>query len=677
MDNNSIKDSKEYSIGLIGQGVVYQNVKRHVESMYRIIPLARESSPRQFATCSIVVYCSDTWSPKTLQEINRRCLQSDVALLPVYTQFGEGIIGPCVVPQEKGCTSCAELRKFGATSSEAERELLHQYLYEEREPIVSQPWLSSFSMKMLAVLVGEEITTYFQRPGQLRTGHALLFVSLETLDCRRHSFLPLSCCPDCGELATDTAEMAVIALQSCPKVDAFTYRIQQPEANTEQILSAYVDERMGLVYSLTAENKNLLPIASSLLYFEPQDGDETIGTGCTLRTEQSKIVSLLEATERYAGLRPRSKRTTVQASYHQLVQQAQPALDPTSLGLHSPEQYEQHKQNHYHSHLVPYHHDLTCNWVWGYSFQRQSPILVPEHYAYYGIPTSEENPAFVYEISNGCALGNCLEEAIFHGIMEVVERDAFLLTWYAQLSLPHLNLLSVTDPTIRLLVEHLEYHSGYTIYALNATLDHAIACLCLLGIDEQNREGMPKAHIVAGSHPHPEQALLRALRELTTSLDLPPQSNQQRRTALEMLTNASLVKTMHDHPLVYYLPEALDRLHFLYRTQQQQTFQEAFGDFYHHPPEHMDLRDDLEYLISYYLKRGIDIIVVDQTAPEHTLCGLRCVKVLMPGMLPMTFGQHNRRIIGFERLHQLPFTLGYRSHPLTEAEVNPHPHPFY
>jgi ribosomal protein S12 methylthiotransferase accessory factor len=678
MDNNSIKDSKEHSMGLIGQGLVYQNVKRHVESMYRIIPLARESSPQQFATCRIVVYCSDTWSPKTLQEINRRCLQSDVALLPVYTQFGEGIIGPCVVPQETGCTSCAELRKLGATFADAERELLHQYLYEEREPIVSQPWLSSFSLRMLAVLVGEEITTYFQRPGQIRTRHALLFLSLETLDCRRHAFLPLSCCPDCGELATDTAEMAVIALQSRPKMDVFTYRIQQPEANTAQILSAYVDERMGLVISLTAENKNLLPIGSSLLYVESQDRDETRGTGCAFRTEQSKVVSVLEAIERYAGLRPRSKRTIVQASYHQLVQQAQQALDPTTLGLHSPEQYEQHKQNHHSSHLVPYHHNLTCNWVWGFSFQRQSPILVPEHYAYYSVPGSKENPIFVYETSNGCALGNCLEEAIFHGIMEVIERDAFLLTWYAQLSLPRLNLLSVTDPTVRLLVEHLEYHSGYTIHVLNATLDHAMPCLCLLGIDEQNREGMPKAHVLAGSHPHPEQALLRALRELTTSLYLPPQSYQHRRTeALQMLTDASLVKTIADHPLVYYLPQALDRLNFLYRTQQQQTFQEAFGDFYHHPPEHLDLRDDLEYLISYYIKRGIDIIVVDQTATEHALCGLRCVKVLMPGMLPMTFGQHNRRVIGFERLHQLPFTLGYRSHPLTEAEVNPHPHPFY
>ena len=71
-----------------------------------------------------------------------------------------------------------------------------------------------------------------------------------------------------------------------------------------------------------------------------------------------------------------------------------------------------------------------------------------------------------------------------------------------------------------------------------------------------------------------------------------------------------------------------------------------------------------------------DVIVIDQTAPEHQRCGLHCVKILMPGLLPMTFGEENRRVTGLERLHQVPFTLGYQDHPLTNAEINPHPHPF-
>jgi len=670
-----MRESKEHSIGLIGQGFIYQSVKRYAESIGQIIPFATASSPRQLATCQIIVYCSDVWTPRTLREINRCCLQAGVALLPVYTQFDEGVIGPCVFPQKQGCTSCAELRKSGAASFEADRQFLQQYLSKECVSVVCQPWLSSFSQNILGLLAAKEIATYLRRSDQIQTGSALLTVSLETLECRKHSFLPSPSCPDCKKLCKDKAESAVIALQSRQKADVFTYRLCQPVASSEQILSTYVDQRTGLVSSLVVENTNLLPIASSHLSSEEET---TTGTGCTFRPEQSQMVSVLEVIERYAGLRPRSKRTMVRASYHQLIQEAQQVLDPTTLGLHNPEQYEQQQHNHSYRHLVPYHHDLMCHWVWGYSFQMQSPLLVPEHCAYYGVPASEENPAFVFDISNGCALGNCLEEAIFHGILEVVERDAFLLTWYARLQVPRLDLCSLTDPAIRLLIEHLEHHSGYTIHAFNLTLDHAVPCLCLLGVDEQGREGMPKALVAAGSHQHPEQALLKALREFAMFLAFPRQFSQQRKAqAFEMFVDANRVQKMDHHPLLYSLPEAFERLHFLYRTPRQQTFQEAFRDFYQYPPERMDLRDDLEFLVNYYLKRDMDVIVVDQTAPEHHPCGLRCVKVLMPGMLPMTFGQQNRRITGFERLHQLPFTLGYQSHPLTEAEINPHPHPFF
>lgn len=667
-----MEEQKKRLIGLIGQGLIYQHVKRHAERVHQIMPLTAESSSQQLATAAMIIYCSDTWSPKTLREINKRCLQEQVALLPVFTQFDEAIIGPCVLPQKPGCTSCAELRKLGATSTEADRQLLRQ---QEYEPVASQPWLSPFSLETIAVLVGEEISAYMRGPEQPQTVSALLTVSLATLECGRHAFLPNPTCPNCGQIPDDKAELAVISLQARQKLGAFTYRMSQPEANPEQILSTYLEPRTGLVPYLAAENTNLLPLASARIASE---GDNPSGTGCTLRSDQSRLISVLEVIERYAGLRPRGKHTSVQASYHQLLQKGEEALDPTTLGLHSLEQYEQSKHIPSPRQLVPYHHDLECHWVWGYSFQKRAPILVPEHCAYYGIPASPDNPAFVFDVSNGCALGNCLEEAIFHGMLEVVERDAFLLTWYAQLQVPRLDLHSLIDPTVRLLLEHFEYHSGYTIQAFNITLDHTIPCLCLLCVDEQNRPGKPKAFVAAGSHPHPEQALLKALREFAMYLISPrPLDQQGRAEALALLADANLVQRMDHHPLVYYLPEAFERLNFLYHTPHQQTFQGAFQDFYQSPPEGMDLRDDLEGVVDFYLKRGSEVIVVDQTAPEHRPCGLRCVKVLMPGMLPMTFGHNNRRTTGFERLHQLPFTLGYRSQPLTEADINPHPHPFF
>ncbi|GHO87452.1 TOMM precursor leader peptide-binding protein [Dictyobacter formicarum] len=669
----------QHTIGLVGQGNIARCVRQHLEEeRYQIVSCMPEDAAQQLMACNLIVYCSDTWAPQVLQQLNRSCLLAQQPLLPVYTQFEEAIIGPCVVPYEKGCTSCAELCKFGTTYTGTERELLHQFLYHKLAPVAFQPWLSSFSLELLGTLVAKEVMAYFQQPDQLQTCRALLSIPLATLDCQRHTFLPSTSCPACGELASDTAEQAVIALQSRLKQDAFTYRAQSPSATAEQIISTYVDEQTGLVYFLNVEHDRTLPIASTNLRHELQDGPEsTRGTGCTLRVQQSKIISVLECVERYAGQCPRSKQSMVCASYHQLIQQRQSVLDPTTLGLHSPACYEQHEQQHC-CQMVPYHHDLAFHWVWGYSFQRQAPILVPEQSVYYGLPHNKDNPEFIYEVSNGCALGNNLEEAIFHGCTEVMERDSFLLTWYARPGLPRLDLDTVTDSTIRSLVARLEYQTGYKLHAFNATLDHALPCICLLGIDEDNREGVPKAQVATGTHPHPEQALLRGLREFAAVMSTAHEMYQQRREqALEMLADANLVKTMYDHPLIYYLPAAFKRLGFLYHTPRKQTFQEAFETFYRQPPTQMDLKYDIEHLIQYYLQRGIDTIVVDQTAPEHMHTGMRCVKILMPGMLPMTFGQHNRRITGFSRLHQLPYTLGYQDHPLTEAEINPHPHPFF
>jgi len=55
---------------------------------------------------------------------------------------------------------------------------------------------------------------------------------------------------------------------------------------------------------------------------------------------------------------------------------------------------------------------------------------------------------------------------------------------------------------------------------------------------------------------------------------------------------------------------------------------------------------------------------------------LHCVKVLIPGMLPMTFGHHLTRLSGLERVLRIPAQLGYTGQPLTFDRLNQHPHPF-
>ena len=161
--------------------------------------------------------------------------------------------------------------------------------------------------------------------------------------------------------------------------------------------------------------------------------------------------------------------------------------------LHESEQYEKP-----HFPFKKFHPDAPMDWVWGYSFLQERPILVPELLAYYSLGCGE---GFVYETSNGCALGGSLEEAIFHAIMEVVERDSFLLTWYAKLPLPRLDLRSANDKELQLMVDRIQEVAGYDLYFYNSTMEHGIPSVW--AIAKNRRSKGVNLICAAGANPDP------------------------------------------------------------------------------------------------------------------------------------------------------------------------------
>ncbi len=134
---------------------------------------------------------------------------------------------------------------------------------------------------------------------------------------------------------------------------------------------------------------------------------------------------------------------------------------------------------------------------------------------------------------------------------------------------------------------------------------------------------------------------------------------------------------MDDHAVLYANHEASSRLGFLTTAAHPGSFADirrrhgVAGAF-----RHIDLTDDLMEVVRRLQRHGLDVVVVDQTTPEHRAGGFSCVKAIVPGMLPMTFGHDNRRIHGLPRLFEVPRLLGHRDRALQPQDVNPHSHPF-
>lgn len=570
--------------------------------------------------------------------------------LPVWTELDRVVIGPLVQPGERGCVWCVQKWRSSAPERDPWTDQLRQ---DDR--IAAQPsdWLSGFAAEAVRELVHSGVA-----------GNCCWYLDLRDLSLTRHTFLPDPLCPVCGALPDDSAARAAIVPLPRPKPRVSATRVR--ELSESRLTELYVDAETGVVAPPRGLRDSLFPLAEAVLAEYGYRGEA--GFGRTRDFASCRATAVAEALERLGGQWPWGKRTTVRGSYAEL---AADALDPRSLGLFPAERYLEPDCPY-----QPFTEDAVVSWVWAYSFGRARPVLVPETYAYYRTtwqPGAGPDKPFTFEISNGCALGGCVEEAILHGILEVVERDAFLMTWYATMPVPEVDLARAPDPRIGLVVERIE-RTGYRLRVFDMTLAEAIPAFWVLAQDTTGDDTRPRAVCTSGSALDPAAAVLTALGELAPIVE-----QEERRypaeaeRARQMAADPGLVRIMTDHSLCNATPEAFDRFSFLLSGDRVIGWDQLGRGPW---PSHADLRDDLTEAVDRMLAGGMDVVVVNQTSPLHEAAGLHCVKVIAPGALSMTFGHRNRRITGLPRLREVPHRLGYAPRPLTDADINPHPHPF-
>lgn len=627
-------------LSVVGEGLLADFVCGELLHHYEVVRQTDFTSDIPKAA-KLVVVLHDDWPSSGYFEAEELLQQTGIPWLRGFISTDEGIVGPLVRPGTPGCSQCADNRRFTASAVE------------------TQSVRSSLSgLWQVAQLLIAETQRILQGSQALTEDH-IYIVNLKTLNSSLHFILPDPLCEICGHLPDDSSAGAYITLEPRLKISADSYRCRPIDDLKQHLTKDYLDSRTGV---FNAKMLDLLSPFAGVGINLPSFlmGDEVTGSR-SFSYAESEMTAILEGLERYCGITPRRKRTVIYDSYNQL---AEHALDPAKVGLYAKEQYA-----HPDFPFEPFDPDLPMDWVWGYSLVQQRSILVPESLAYY---SSGFGGGFVQEGSNGCALGGSLEEAILYGIMEVAERDSFLMTWYAQLPVPRLDPYSANDQELRLMVERLRAVAGYDVHLFNMTMENGIPSIWALA--KSDNPGKINLICAAGAHLDPVRAAKSAIHELAGRLlFLQEKFDSDLELVKQMLDDPFLVLQMEDHAMLYGLPQAEERLQFLLDGQRPlRTFDEEFK----HRARHTDLTNDLKDTIEVFRRLQLDVIAVDQSSMETLRNGLHCVKVLIPGMLPMTFGHHLRRLTGLERVLQVPMQLGYAQEPLTASQLNTHPHPF-
>ncbi|AXO37702.1 TOMM precursor leader peptide-binding protein [Micromonospora chalcea] len=491
-------------------------------------------------------------------------------------------------------------------------------------------------------------------------------VDLQTLRVRRVPLVADPQCPACGGAVPDTRDLAPIELASTAKSDPAGFRGRNLDDYPLDV-EAFANPVCGALGSTLWQDLTSLSTAPAIGSFTLRSGRylrETLYGGHTDGFRRSARVAVLEGLERAAGLRPRRKRTVVTATLREL---GDDALDPRECGVYADDFY---RANPYVHRFDP---DRPISWVWGWSLRDQRAVLVPEVLVYYHAASVEER--FVQETSNGCASGGSLVEAVYHGLMEAIERDAFLLAWYGGRALPEIDTATIDRRQTRLMIDRLAMY-GYRARFFDARMTFDIPVVTAVAVREDR--GLGALAFGGGASLDPQAAVTAALCEIATdSVMVRLRAGADEPRLRTMVDDFSQVRGLHDHPLLYGLPEMRRHAGFLLDNGRPPVaMTELYGPDRPAPPVSADLRDDLEYCLEAVTGHGFDVIAVDQTTPEQHDLGLATASVLVPGLLPIDFGWMRQRAPHAPRLRTAFRAAGLLDRDLRDDEIHSVPHPF-
>ena len=251
-----------------------------------------------------------------------------------------------------------------------------------------------------------------------------------------------------------------------------------------------------------------------------------------------------------------------------------------------------------------YNRDREINWVWGYDLLREEEILVPACAVYH--PYHEDRTLLFTTHTNGIAAGNTMEEAVIHGLAEVIERDAWSIARYTS---------SFTDalfienrPENQFIIEifgKLEA-ADIEIVAKDITSDIGVPVIAAFSRDLIHRRMLPIDGL--GAHLDSRVAMVRALLEITTTRALFLQKHG--------------LEGMQGSPL--YLGDGDDGQDPRFYAYGQKSLSELEVGY------SQDILMDIRSIMKRLSSRGLTRVIAVNLTREDV--GIPTVRMIVPGM---------------------------------------------
>lgn len=364
---------------------------------------------------------------------------------------------------------------------------------------------------------------------------------------------------------------------------------------------------------------------------------------------------LLEALERYA-LYNFNKEDIIFSTANKL---NKPFLDISTVASFSK------KQRKLNSDLT-LHLKGPYSWVIGKKLPTMEDVYIPAQLVYLSFRRKQGEGLIRLPISTGAACGTAYSSAIYRGICEIVERDAFMITYLNKLPRSRVPLDKSKNEDIQKIFNIAKSYN-LQVYSYDITTDLNIYTFLTVihdctGIAASLSTGLK-------SSLNPTEALLGSIQEA-----FHPRTWLRREKDKFVGDKSELDKPyeLSTRGILWSSPDAVEKLSFLLHSTKETKPIEEFKDESKKTSE-----ENLQKTIKILNNSGYNPYFVDITPnlPNIRKTNIKVVMTIVPELQPLYLDERYP-FLGGDRLYSVPVKLGYLKNPSNENTLNKYPHPF-
>jgi ribosomal protein S12 methylthiotransferase accessory factor len=355
-----------------------------------------------------------------------------------------------------------------------------------------------------------------------------------------------------------------------------------------------------------------------------------VGGGSGLSVHDARTAAIGEAVERYSACIV-DPDACVAATAREL---GSAAVDPARFGLFSERQYATTGFPY-----VRFDRDTRLTWIEGVSLPDGEPAWLPAQLVH--LAGHEAERPICRTTSSGLACHATFEGATVAALLELLERDAFMITWKTRTSWPLLDWRD--DERLVSFEETFLQPTGLRRHAvdLSAFWDVPIVAAVV--------RGGSTLGVGAAAALSVERAVMKALDEATRVRTWA----QALRAAGVEAPAAENIEELDDHVRFYADPRNAAKVDFLDGSPRRRRVDRV---------EAVD--GDIEALCLRLAQRNVTAYAVNVTSSDIRDAGLSVVRVIAPELCALDV-EHDAQLLGASRLYEF-----------ASGALNPDPHPF-